>query len=219
MTHQIENASLWNDRRFLGLPPKEELRFREEEIREADPNQGDTPLFIGERLDLITKIPELLEATGYSSEKEYLRASMERLGLSTSAAYEYRRAYRVLKKYRKHIRKYCPDLNLQDGYLGKLLLLDAAVRFRCRSNDDPATMEEVIGHFLKDSYRGFKFYAKPGLEQEELWRKKLKAWKKVIIGELKAGYKIYMLYYQPTEEVNDFTLRSFIIDACKEVKA
>ena len=45
----------------------------------------------------------------------------------------------------------------------------------------------------------------------------LKVWKKEIIGELKAGYEIYMLYYQPTEEINDFTLRSFIIDACKEV--
>ena len=217
MSHQTEMASLWNDRRFLGLPPKEELLLREDEIRKADPNQGDTPIYIGERLDLITTIPELLAATGCSSEKEYLRTSMERHKLSTSTAYEYRRAYRVLKKYRKHIRKYCPDLNLQDGYLGKLLLLDAAVRFRCRSNDDPAAMEEVIGHFLKDSYREFKFYAKPGLEREELWRKKLKVWKKVIIGELRAGLNIYMLYYQPTEEINDFTLRSFIIDACKEV--
>ena len=88
MSQQTETASLWNDRRFLGLPPKEELFLREDEIRKADPNQGDTPIFIGERLDLITKIPELLEATGCSSEKEYLRTSMDRLGLSTSAAYE-----------------------------------------------------------------------------------------------------------------------------------
>ena len=98
---------------------------------------------------------------------------MERLGLSTSAAYEYRRANCALRKY---IRKYCSDLDLRNGYLGKLLLLGTAVRFRSRINDDPATMAEVIGHYLKDSYRELKFYAKPGLEREELWRKKLKVW-------------------------------------------
>ena len=55
-------------------------------------------------------------------------------------------------------------------------MLGTPVRFRSRINDDPATMEEVIGHYLKDSYRELKFYAKPGLEREQLWRKKLKVW-------------------------------------------
>lgn len=215
MSHQNDGVSQWDFRRFLGSPPQEELPLREAEIRRADPNQGDTPLFIGERLELITKTPELLEATGCTSEKEYLRSSMERLELRSSSAYEYRRAYRVQRRYAKHFRTYHPDLNWQDGYLGKLLLLDTAVRRRCKSNDDPVSMEEVLRHFVADTYREFKYYAKPGLEHEEQWKRKLKVWKEQIVKELKCGNNIYMLYYKPTEEINDVTLRSFILDVCK----
>jgi hypothetical protein len=201
---------------YSGLEPEEELNQREEQIRKADPDQSDLPYYIGERLEAITRFKPLLEATGCETEKDYMQQSMERLGFLKSTAYNYRKYYRTYRKYKKYIDMYGDDFHINKGYLAKMLLLDRAVTKKSKNQDSPDPTNEVIEHFINDSYREFRYYVYPELQREDIWKKKYQVWKKKIVGLRKHYSEIYFIYYKPSEQIDELSLLNLLISIGKE---
>jgi len=190
------------------------LENYEEEIRKKDPDKSDAPYYIGERLHEITIQSELLKAASCSNGTAYMSQAMTRLQLPKSTAYAYRKYYRLYTKYSDYIRDQIGFYVDNDGEeidfeLGKVLMLGRILEDKKRSTEGD---KDLWQHFLKDSYRDFKYYLNPSIKKEDEWKVKVKRWLKLYAEYRKNDYFVFYIYYNP-ETVDKEQLSNLVIES------
>lgn len=79
------------------------------------------------------------------------------------------------------------------------------------------TEEEVIRHFREDTYRAFKYFARPELIQEDRWKERWGDWKETIL-DIRKRYEYLLIFPFDPATIDRGDLMTIVIDANKEAR-